>query len=110
MRASALLLFAVAFSSFASESEIQRALIERDQRTAEFAAGVNRRALEDFHYRQLQLRPYDRERVAREREAFVLRLAPPQASSGSDPDLKPLPLPGGPKHLVQPIPSQGVGG
>ena len=40
MRTTAFMLFAVTFSSFGSESEIQRALIERDQRTAEFAAGV----------------------------------------------------------------------
>jgi hypothetical protein len=88
--------------------EISRALIERDQRTAEFAAGANRAALEGFHYRQMQLRPVDRERVAREREAFVLQLPPPKPNPVSV--SKPLPLPGGPKHLVQPIPSQGVGG
>jgi hypothetical protein len=101
----------------ANEQETQRALIERDQRTAEFAAGVrgiDRRSLEILHERQLfdvrPLTPYHADRMRREREAFVLRLPPPQANSGSDPDLKPLPLPGGPKHLVQPIPSQGVGG
>ena len=117
MRASAFFLCAMAFSSFASESEIQRALIERDQRTAEFAAGVrggpiDRRALEILHERQLfdvrPLTPYHADRMRREREAFVLRLPPPASNELSV--SKPLPLPGGPKHGVQPIPSQGVGG
>ena len=115
------LIFAFAFSSFGNEQEIQRALIERDQQSAEFAAGVNRGSLENLHQRQLleagrplhpdpeiarQLRPYERERMAREREGFVLRLPPPRVT---DPG-KPLPLPGGPRHGVDPVPSQGVGG
>jgi hypothetical protein len=119
------LIFAFASSSFANEQEIQRALIQRDQQSAEFAAGVNRGSLENLHQRQLkeagrplhpdpelarQLRPYERERMAREREGFVLRLPPPKINSGSDPDLQPLPLPGGPRHGVDPVPSQGVGG
>jgi len=116
MRASAFFLFAMASSSFGSESEIQRALIERDQRTAEFAAGVrgtvDRRALEILHERQLfdarPLTPYHADRMRREREAFVLQLPPPTTNDFSI--SKPLPLPGGPKHGVQPIPSQGVGG
>ena len=109
----------------ANEQEIQRALIQRDQQSAEFAAGVNRGSLENLHQRQLmeagrplhpdpeiarQLRSYERERMAREREGFVLRLPPPRISSGSDPDLKPLPLPGGPRHGVDPVPSQRLGG
>jgi len=111
--------------AFASEQEIQRALIQRDQQSAEFAAGVNRGSLETLHQRQLmeagtplhpdpeiarQLRPYERSRMAREREGFVLRLPPPKINSGSDPDLRPLPLPGGPRHGVDPVPSQRLGG
>ena len=119
------LVFAFASSSFGNEQEIQRALIQRDQQSAEFAAGVNRGPLENLHQRQLmeagralhpdaeiarQLRPYERSRMAREREGFVLRLPPPRINSGSDPDLQPLPLPGGPRHGVDPIPSQRLGG
>jgi len=103
------------------EQEIQRALIQRDQQSAEFSKPI----LENLHGRQMQeagrplhpdpeiarqLRPYERERMAREREGFVLRLPPPKANSGSDPDLKPLPLPGGPRHGVEPVPAQGAGG
>jgi hypothetical protein len=119
------LIFAFAFSSFGNEQEIQRALIQRDQQSAEFAAGVNRGSLENLHQRQLmeagrplhpdpeiarQLRPYERERMAREREGFVLQLPPPRVNSGSDPDLGALPLPGGPRHGVDPVPSQRFGG
>jgi hypothetical protein len=57
-----------------------------------------------------QLRPYERERMAREREGFVLQLPPPKPNLQSDPDRKPLPLPGGPRHGVEPVPAHGVGG
>ena len=126
MRATGLaLLFAFASASFGNEQEIQRALIQRDQQSAEFAAGVNRPALQQLHDSQLreagrplhpdpelarQLLPYERERMAREREGFVLRLPPPKIHPGSDPDLLPLPLPRGPRHGVDPVPSQGIGG
>ena len=103
------------------EQEIQRALIQRDQQSAEFAAGANRQQLQQLHDFQLrnagrplhpdpqiaaELRPYERQRVAQEREGFVLRLPPPRVT-----DLeKPLPLPGGPRHGVQPVTPDGVGG
>lgn len=107
--------------SFANEVEIQRALIHRDQQSAEFARGADRRGLEILHERQLfqagrplhpdpelagQLRPYERERMAREGEAagFELRLPPPEGLE------KPLPLPGGPRHGVEPVPPHSVGG
>ena len=97
------------------DQEINRALIERDQRTAEFAAGVNgnvdRRALEILHQRQLfearPLEPRHREQMAREREGFLLRLPPPTKRDSFE---KPLPLPGGPKHGVEPIPADRVKG
>ncbi|MGQ0655735.1 MAG: hypothetical protein ACT4P4_26355 [Betaproteobacteria bacterium] len=89
----------------ANEQEIRRALIERDQRSAEFA----RRALEAFHQRQLAGEPRDREREAREREAFVLTL-PAENKSGSDPDYRPSALPGRPAGAVDPIPLQRGGG
>jgi len=106
----------------ANDQEIQRALIQRDQQSAEFAAGVrggNRAALESLHSRQLleittqplhsdpavarQLQPYQRQNMANER-ALVL---PPPAIRELKPPEKPLPLPGGPGHVVDPIPAQG---
>ena len=119
-RALVLLMLGWPFAAIPNEQEIQRALIQRDQQSAEFAAGVNRGSLENLHQRQLleagrplhpdpeiarQLRPYERERMAREREGFVLRLPPPRVT---DPG-KPLPLPGGPRHGVDPIPAQSPG-
>lgn len=109
-----------AFACVAQEQEIQRALIQRDQQSAEFA----NRTLENLHARQLleagrplhpdpqiarQLRPYERQRMAQERELV--------RKSGSDSDFRtarksgsdPLPLPGGPRHGVDPIPAQGPG-
>jgi len=113
-----LLLAALPFAIGANEKEIQRALIQRDQQSAEFS----NRALERVHARQRpdpaiapELRPYERSSMAREREAELLRLSAPVRKSGSDPDLRPdflrpLPLPGGPRHGVDPIPAQGLGG
>jgi len=97
-----------------NEAEIQRALIQRDQQSAEFAArvrGADLSRLEQLHVRQLQepvqpipaLRPYQRQRMAEER---ALILPPPVAIKKAD---APLPLPGGPRHGVDPIPAQGFG-
>jgi hypothetical protein len=113
------LLIPFAVAANPHEQEIQRALIQRDQQSAEFAAGANRGSLEMLHQRQLmerplhpdpeiarELRPYERQRMARESEGFVLRLPPPRVI-----DLeKPLPLPGGPRHGVEPVTPDGVGG
>ncbi|MGH8690528.1 MAG: hypothetical protein ACREUS_05810 [Burkholderiales bacterium] len=104
----------------ADEQQVQRALIQRDQQSAEFAAQVrgsqDRAALQNLHARQLleaalpanQPMPDQRERMARERELVfsppavrpVVRARPPEP---------PLPLPGGPRHVVDPIPLQGPG-
>jgi hypothetical protein len=116
MRRLLLLSFLMPLSCFGNphEQEIQRALIQRDQQSAEFAAGVNRPAVESLHYRQNQemlgreLKPYDRERFVREREGFVLQLPPPRANPLSSSE--PLPLPGGPQHGVEPVPSHRGGG
>jgi len=116
--AAALALAAVAASADETESAIQRALIRRDQQSAEFAAQFRGYSLEPLHQRQLMelgtAQPplsYQRERMARERDAFVLRFSPPIQKSGSDPEFRaPLPLPGGPAHAVDPIPVQGFGG
>jgi hypothetical protein len=105
------------------EQEIQRALIQLDQRSAEFARGVNRQEMENLHATQLreaaqplhpdpeiarQLRPYQRMKMTEERE---LRLPPPvvMKKSGSDPDLRPLPLPGGPRGAVDPVTAPSLG-
>lgn len=106
-----------AFAAGANEQEIQRALIQRDQQSAEFAArlrGVDTSALQQLHARQLtevtaralppELHPYQRQKMADER-ALVL---PPPVTMVRPPE-KPLPLPGGPKHGVDPIPAQGFG-
>jgi hypothetical protein len=94
------------------EREIQRAIIELDQRTAEFARGAPPAPLDPHVGRPLhpdpeiarQLRPYERTKLAEEREA-VLRLPPPVVQKKID---KPLPLPGGPRAGVEPVtlPSQ----
>jgi hypothetical protein len=110
------------FTCFAQEQEIQRALIQRDQQSAEFAAGVRGAdvaRLQHFHALQLrdagrplhpdpeiarQLQPYERQKLADER---VLMLPPPVTHVR--PAEPPLPLPGGPRHGVDPIPAQGPG-
>jgi hypothetical protein len=86
------------------EQEIQRALIQLDQRGADFARGAASQPLDPHVGRPLdadpeiarQLRPYERMKAAEEREANVLRLPPPVVRK----DKKPLPLPGGPRPGV----------
>jgi len=118
---------AAALPCRANDQEIQRALIQRDQQSAEFAAGVrggDRAALEALHARQLrdvttqplhpdpavarQLEPYQRQKMSDER---ALVLPPPavySAKPAERPATSPLPLPGGPDHVVDPIPAQGT--
>lgn len=72
------------------EQDIQRALIQLDQRSAEFAR---------------QLRPYERMKAAEARGELVLRLPPPVVRRELD---KPLPLPGGPRAGVDPVTNPGV--
>ena len=113
---------AIAGSCLANDQEIQRALIQRDQHSAEFAAGVrggDRASLEALHARQRlevttqalhpdpavarQLEPYQRQKMADER---ALVLSPPVLQVR--PAEKPLPLPGGPGHVVDPIPAHST--
>ena len=102
-RAALLLLVPLAASA---QTEAERAVIERDRQSAEFSNP----ALRDLHSRRdqqhLPPRPDERAAEARERDAQPLpeRAAPPA------PHYRPLPLPGGPRHGVEPIPVQGVGG
>jgi hypothetical protein len=94
------------------EQEIQRALIQLDQRTAEFARGASAQPLDPLVGRALhpdpeiarQLRPYERMRMAEER-SDTLRLPPPVIQKKFD---KPLPLPGGPRAGVDPVTAPGL--
>jgi hypothetical protein len=85
--------------------EIQRALMQRDRQSAEFS----RPELRDLHSQQerrVEIRPDERALQARERESVP-------ATRPENAPLKyyrALPLPGGPRHGVDPIPVQGVGG
>lgn len=96
----------VPLAALAQQAEIQRALIERDRQSAEFA----RPELRELHLRQDQnhapARADERFAQAREGDAVARDEKTPTATS----DYRPLPLPGGPRHGVDPIPVQGVGG
>jgi len=99
-------LLAVALPALAQEAEIQRALIERDQRTAEFAARLQGaplealQRLEDLGARQRlgagrdlprEWRPYERQTAARETKRFLLRLPPPVVRERPLESPRPLP-------------------
>jgi len=101
----------------ANEQEIQRALVQRDQQSAEFAArvrGADTTSLEQLHARQQleimtqplrpELRPYQRQKMTDER---VLALPPPTVTLERKPE-KALPLPGRPGHVTDPVPAQGL--
>src|SRR4051812_1296380 len=132
MRLAALLLLLISGSALCQQQEIQRALIQRDQQSAEFAAqlrgGRDLQQLETLHAAQLRdalvpmspeptvaapLLPYQRERMAQDRE---LRFAPPvvrdaaaSKAAQSAQDLRePLALPGGPRPGVDPVTPDGI--
>ena len=86
---------------------IQRELIQRDRQSAQFAHPALRGPDTARDQAHLPLRPDERQAQARERDAEVFgeRQAPAPAA-----DSRPLPLPGGPGHGVDPIPVQGGGG
>jgi len=106
MRRCLLLLALASLPAFAQQAGIQRALIERDRQSAEFS----RPELRNFHAQRdqqhLPARPDERTLETRERDA---QPAVPQRPATA-PDYRPLPLPGGPRHGVDPIPVQGSGG
>jgi hypothetical protein len=105
MRA-ALLLLAIATGAFAQEAEIQRAIMELDQRTVDFAARLNGMPAADlqrlenaFARQRLEvmtqeiapaLRPYQRQAAAREAEGYVLQLPPPVIRAKAVEDLRQL--------------------
>lgn len=114
-----LLWLALALPALAQEQEMQRALIERDQRTAEFAARLRgapleeQQRLENLGERQLRdvnkdlpmdLRAYERQKAAEERTLAV----PPPVVRVPGPE-KPRPLPAKPPCAVEVVPADGVG-
>jgi len=86
------------------QDPVQRAVIERDRQSAEFA----RPELRDVYLRRdmqhLPARPDERVVEQLERNAQPVVEKPLPA-----PDYSPLPLPGGPAHGVDVIPVQGRG-
>jgi hypothetical protein len=94
------------------EQEIQRAIIQLDQRNAEFARGVAAAPLDPRIGQPMnpdpeiarQLRPYERMRAAETGEV-TLRLPPPVVQKKFE---KPLPLPGGPRPGVDPVTNPSV--
>ena len=101
MRSLVLLFFAL--PALAQEQDVQRALIMRDQQSAEFAARlrgaplIELQRLENLFAQQLSrvekdlpqdLRAYERQRAA---EEHVLRLAPPVVRTVTPEEPRPLP-------------------
>ena len=102
MRAAVVVLACLAGTAHADDRDVQRALLQRDQQSAEFAAGARRNELETLHQKQLlevlvsaQPTEYLRGSMSQEREQ-ILR--------------QPLPLPGRPASNLDPIPLKGFGG
>ena len=100
MRTALIALACLAGSAHADDRDVQRALLQRDQQSAEFAAGARRGELETLHQKQQlemlvspQPAEYLRGKMVQERE---------QA-------LRPLPLPGRPASNLDPIPLKGFG-
>jgi hypothetical protein len=94
------------------EREIQRALIQLDERGDAFARGRAPQPLDPHGGRPLhpdaeiarQLRPYERMKAAEARVPHLLRLPPPVVRK----DEQPLALPGRPRAGVDPVKPPGV--
>jgi hypothetical protein len=112
------LLLAFALPAAAQEQEIQRALIQRDQQSAEFASRlrgaplVEQQRLENLSAQQLlnvernlpaELRPYERQKAAAE---HVLALPPPVVHAKEPKE--PLPLPAKMPCAVEVVPAGGI--
>ena len=102
MRAALVLLACLAGSAHADDRDVQRALLQRDQQSAEFATGARRGELETLHQKQQlemlvspQPAEYLRGRMAQERDQALRQ---------------PLPLPGRPASNLDAIPLKGFGG
>ena len=99
---SAFVLACLAGAAYADDRDVQRALLQRDQQSAEFAAGARLSELETLHQRQLlealvspQPAEYLRGRMAQERDQALRQ---------------PLALPGRPASNLDAIPLKGFGG
>ncbi|HEX5476649.1 MAG TPA: hypothetical protein VFX09_02240 [Burkholderiales bacterium] len=116
-------LLLVHLSAPAQQQEINRALIQRDQQSADFAAAVRGASvppgLAATQQREAliplspdaaagRLLPYQRQRMA---EEYVLRLPPPVVRVPAQPEERaPLPLPGGLPRAVEPVTPGGASG
>ena len=113
-----LLLVAFALPAFAQEQEVQRALLQRDQQSVEFAARlrgaplIEQQRLENLSAQQLQqvakdlpqeLRPYARQKAAAEN---VLALPPPAIHAKAP--KRPVPLPAKMPCAVEVVPAGGI--
>ena len=113
-----LLLLAFSLPVLAQEQEVQRALLQRDQQSVEFAARLRgaplaeQQQLENLSARQLlgvekdlptELRPYERQKAAGE---HVLALPPPVVHAKAP--KKPLPLPARMPCAVEVVPAGGI--
>ena len=111
MKLAALVVVAAPLMALAQQPDpVQRAVIERDRQSAEFA----RPQLRDVHLRRdmQHLPPRPDERAVEERERYAQpRVVEDPAPA---PDYPPLPLPSslpwGARHSVDPIPVQRGGG
>jgi len=107
-------LLLAALPALAQEQDLQHALMQRDQQTAEFAARLRgaplaeRQRLENLSAQQLlgvakdlpqELRPYERQTAARE---HILALPPPVVRAGAAE--KPLSLPAKMPGVVDVVP------
>ena len=107
MKRAAFILMLAPFAALAQQPDpVQRAVIERDRQSAEFA----RPELRDVHLRRdmqhLPARPDERSVEERERNAQPPVTEKPVPA----PNYAPLPLPGGASHGVDVIPVQRSGG
>lgn len=109
-------LLLAALPAFAQEQDVQRALMQRDQQSAEFAARLHgaplaeQQHLESLAAQQLlgvakdlpqELRPYERQKAARE---HILALPPPAVRAREAE--KPEPLPARMPGVVDVVPAQ----
>lgn len=113
LTAAALLAPLICLAQQPHEQEVQRALIQLDERSAAFSRGdappsspsplVGQPLHPDPEIAR-QLRPYERMRMA---EQHVLQLPPPVVRERKPPE-EPLPLPGRPKRAVDPVAAPGL--
>lgn len=109
MKRGALALLALAFGvahAGGPVDAVHEELIQRDRQSAELAHPELRAPDAARDHAHLQARRDERQVQAREREAFLLGEPLPAAPS---PDYRPLPLPGRPRHGVDPVAPASVG-